>query len=174
MADCRAALGEDRMHAGIRSRSSWNFRCIVVAGTTSNLAAVPEKRDASRGLRGRRRRRDGGPPPEREWGRTAASRTQYACRTAVVVGTRASRKEDEIDGKLSYFRPAGKTKDARMKSDCPITLSLPRAAKGRGDLSIYFPRYYRPIAIQCSSYARLILRSFYVISIGERRDSRRR
>lgn len=39
------------MHAGIRTRSSWNFRCIVVAGTTSNLAAVPEKRDASRGWR---------------------------------------------------------------------------------------------------------------------------
>lgn len=148
--------GEDRMHAGIRTRSSWNFRCIVVAGTTSNLAAVPEKRDASRGWQ-----QVGGP----EWERgTRKRRRRHTIRVQTSSLSRASHKETKLT-ETFVLSPSWKQK-VPARARVGKALSDYDKPLSPGWFIDLFSWYYRAIEIQCSSYARLIARLFYVISIG--------
>jgi len=139
-----------------RTRSSWNFRCIVVAGTTSNLAAVPEKRDTPRGWR----RGEMVPNGERENG---GADIQYACRRCRwYAGVRRPRRRRNWR-KLSYFRPAENKRCRRSyEKRCPIT--GPR--RHPGDLSIYFLGFIssdlNSVQLLRAAYCTYL---FYIISI---------
>lgn len=158
IADCRAVPGRTE-DARIRTRSSWNFRCIVVAATTSNLAAVPEKRDALRGWR------QGVPSEKAGDEKTAACRHNTRTNDNSVVGTRKEMKLMETFV-LSHSR--------KQKAPARLWKAFSDYDKPSDDLSIYFLRTIKRLkfsaALQCVAYCTSFLRNID----RQRRDSRRR